>query len=356
MALVYRFQNVSDCMNTQALAGKHLAFGVFDGVHIGHISLVNEMLAHASKPQSLNRDAQNSREKNPSDAQNPSDAIPNTAILTFDKDPDELLFPDKTKKLMTNAERISELSKLPVESVFVLPFNTQLASLDANDFLNGLFGAGVASKKGTPTTNSTTPASIHVGEGFKFGHRAMGSADLMRSWAAGTSCEIFEVPLLCAHGSKVSSTRIRGLLSNNAANNLHLANKLLGKPFSVSGRVSEGRHEGTQFGFATANLNIPHEFDVLEHGVYAAYAYIQDASNNPTHSHIAAVSVGTSPTFANAQANIEAHILDFNEDIYGKQITLKFKKYLRPMKKFDNTQDLICAIDGDVSRVRETLG
>ena len=381
MARVYKFDSLRDCaracINAGALAGKHIAFGVFDGVHAGHVSLINEMLRYAKNS--------------------------NTAILTFDKDPDEVLFPEKTKKLMSNRARLQALSRLPVESVFALPFTREFAALEPEVFLRELLDDG------TVAGGSTAPASIHVGAGFRFGARAAGDINLMRTWARdyNSACKIFEVPLLQLFGAPVSSTRIRGLLARageacatvpdncstadllanagepceavpdncceaslltradnkNAApqTNLDLANTLLGHAFSVQGEVREGRHDGATFGFATANLHIAPEFDVLQHGVYAAYAHIEADSKHIEEgskcaevnsiTYKAAVSVGTSPTFEQAKANVEAHILDFEGNLYGKTITLEFAKYLRPMKKFENTQDLIDAISTDVEQV-----
>ena len=405
MARVYKFDSLRDCaracINAGALAGKHIAFGVFDGVHAGHVSLINKMLRYAKNS--------------------------NTAILTFDKDPDEVLFPEKTKKLMSNTARLQTLSRLPVESVFALPFTREFAALEPEVFLRELLDdgkieggstdgecaegakSGAGALNGAGTLSSTAPASIHVGAGFRFGARAAGDINLMRTWArdCNSACKIFEVPLLQLFGAPVSSTRIRGLLArageacaavpdncstadllanagepcaavpdncsdsllsprlgNNTTfpqTNLDLANTLLGHAFSVQGEVREGRHDGATFGFATANLHIAPEFDVLQHGVYAAYAHIEADSNHIEEgfkrtegnlkTYKAAVSVGTSPTFEQAKANVEAHILDFEGNLYGKTITLEFARYLRPMKKFENTQDLIDAISTDVEQV-----
>ena len=160
-------------------------------------------------------------------------------------------------------------------------------------------------------------------------------------------CEIHPHQLVSADGAPITATRIRLLLLDCK---LDEANRLLGHPYSLRETVQRGRGEGTDMGFATANLQVKPHDRVLGEGVYAAYATVAGTR------YKAAVSVGVSPTFeATTTANIEVHILDFSGDLVGQDVTLEFVKYLRPMIKFDSTEELIATVMGNIQWVRENL-
>lgn len=292
------------------LDGASVAFGVFDGVHEGHRFIIGEAV-NSAREEGLK-----------------------SAVITFDIDPDELFRPDELKKLMTNEERLAKLAELSVDAVVVLPFSREFASQSPEDFLEACFGA-------------SAPRHIHIGSDFHFGNKAAGNVDDLRRWGAERAMEVHGHELLAEHGRPVSATRIRGLLGEGKVAE---ANELLGHPYALTGTVRAGRGEGTDFGFATANLEIDPLMKAIGDGVYAAYAIVDGER------YKAAVNVGVPATFADrSTANIEAHILDFNRDIYGQPVEVQFIEWLRPMRPFDSTEELIATVKGNIQWVRDNL-
>lgn len=292
------------------LAGASCAFGVFDGVHEGHRFLIGRAVRRAHE--------------------HGRRAI----ALTFDIDPDQLFRAESHVKLMTDEDRLEMLSRSGVDAVVVLPFTREFAGLEPEAFLDALFG-------------KYCPASVHVGYDFRFGCRAKGSVGTLNAWAVDRGMVVDACDLLKGDGETVTATRIRGLL---AQGDIAQANELLGRPWRVAGTVERGRREGTDMGFATANLSIPANLRALGDGVYAARAYVGE-----TQAYRAAVSMGVAPTFENAQANCEAHLLDFEGDLYGREVTLEFLAYLRPMMKFDSLEELISTVMGNIQWVRDNV-
>ena len=301
---------VDESFDYSLFAGSSCAFGVFDGLHRGHQYLIESAMESAR-----------------------SDGARSIAI-TFDRDPDEVFHPDRLKKLMRNEDRLQALVDSGVDEVMVLPFTQPFYSLDPESFLAATFPAGV-------------PAHLHIGEDFRFGARAAGTVETLQVWGAHVDCEICAHSLVSADGLPITATRIRLLLLDC---NVDEATRLLGHPYSLRETVQRGRGEGADLGFATANLQVKSHDRVLGEGVYAAYATVDGVR------YKAAVSVGVSPTFeAQSTANMEAHILDFEGDLIGKDITLEFNAYLRPMIKFETVDELIATVNANISWVRENL-
>lgn len=290
-------------------SGASCAFGVFDGVHRGHRYL-------------LSCACETARESSGA-----------SIALTFDRDPDELFRADALKKLMTNEERICALAASGIDVVAVLPFTREFASLEPAAFLERTFG-------------THAPAHLHVGCDFRFGAKAAGAVADLASWGEVVGCAIHAHDLKSDDGAPITATRIRGLL---AACDIEEANRLLGHPYTVSGTVERGRGEGRDMGFRTANLSIDPELLSLGEGVYAAWAHVGERR------YKAAVSVGVSPVFAEAKADCEAHLLDFEGDLYGQPVRISFEHFLRPMIKFDSVDELIATVMGNIEWVRENL-
>ena len=300
---------MDDKFDWSVLAGASCAFGVFDGLHLGHRFLLDEAMRTAGDDG-------------------------RSVAITFDIDPDEIFHPDRLKKLMRNADRLAALDASGVDCVVVLPFTEEFRSRDPESFLASAFPAGA-------------PAHLHVGEDFRFGARAAGTVETLRAWAAGAGCEVHAHSLVSADGKPISSTRIRLLLLEHQIDE---ATRLLGHPYTLRETVRPGRGDGVDFGFATANLLLKPHDRVLDEGVYAAYAIVGGER------YKAAVSVGVSPTFeATSTANMEVHILDFSGDLVGRDITVEFMAYLREMRKFASTEELISTVEGNIAQVREML-
>lgn len=305
MALYYADKSFDQSL----LAGSSCAFGVFDGLHVGHRYLIGQ-------------------------AVNTRPAGNRAIAITFDIDPDEVFHPNRLKKLMRNADRLTALEASGVDDVVVIPFDEQFYTKSPEEFLETTFPQGV-------------PAHLHVGEDFRFGARAAGTVETLQEWGSRVGCEIHPHQLVTADGKPITATRIRLLLLDCK---LDEATRLLGHPYTLRETVQRGRGEGADMGFATANLQVKPHDRVLGEGVYAAYAIVAGERFK------AAVSVGVTPTFeASATADMEVHILDFNGDLVGQDITLEFVKYLRPMIKFETTEELIATVMGNIQWVRDNL-
>lgn len=293
---------------TARFAGSVCAFGVFDGVHKGHRYLLERACADA-------------REQ----------GAP-FIVLTFDIDPDERFHPDRLKKLLSNEDRLALLESF-CDEVAVIPFTESFAALSPERFLDTMFCIG-------------SPCSLHVGNDIRFGARAQGTIDDLLVWGEPHGMNVRAHELLSLDGRPVTATRIRLLLEQGK---IEQANELLGYRYALRAPVLAGRGEGASMGFRTANLVVPDLLRVLGDGVYAAYASVEGKR------YKAAVSVGVAPTFENARATVEAHLLDFDGDLYGKEIVLQFVNWLRPMRKFDSIEELIATVQGNIEWVRTNL-
>lgn len=306
MAKVY---NVDSSFDYELLSGASCAFGVFDGVHRGHQFLVGEAKRTAAENGGL------------------------AVAMTFDIDPDERFHAERLKKLMSNERRIEALAETGVDAVVVLPFTPEFSAQSPAGFLEATF-------------KDATPYAMHVGNDFHFGARAVGSVADLEAWAKTTGTRICAHDLKSADGRPITATRVRLLLADGKCAE---ACELLGHSYVFEGTVQAGRGEGTDMGFATANLILPAMMQVLGEAVYAAYAYVDGVR------YKAAMSVGTAPTFADATATCEVHILDFSGEIYGDTIQVEPVQFLRPMIKFASVDELIATVTSNIAWVRENL-
>ncbi len=294
----------------ERLAGAVCTIGVFDGVHRGHMLIIDDALRDAR--------ARGAR----------------CIVMTFDRDPDEMFAGGGFKKLMSNEQRICALAGTGADAVAVLPFGRTLADSSPDGFLDAVLSGAL-------------PAALHVGSDFRFGCGATGTVADLAGWGEEQGVAVHAHDLLRIGGERVSSTRIRGLL---AFGEVAQAAELLGHPYACAGIVEHGREAGREMGIRTANLTVPEELRALGDGVYAAYAIVGGER------YRAAVSVGIPPTYDDvATANMEAHILSFDGDLYGEPISLEFAAHLRPMQRFERTADLIAAIESDIAWVKGNL-
>lgn len=282
-----------------------LAIGVFDGVHAGHRALLADTIAEARRTGSA------------------------SVALTFDCDPERVLHPDTASPaLLTLEDRVDELCRAGVDIALVVPFTRELAALSAEEFLD------------TVVASSCHPVAIHVGRDFRFGAHAQGDLDTLYVWGVENHVEIRPHGLLEVDGEPVTSTRIRALVTDG---DVAPAAELLGRPTRVHGVVREGRGEGADIGFATANVT-PHEHACIPaDGVYAGRAVLADGTAWP-----AAISVGVPPTFPEARDFLEAHLIGYDGDLYGTEVTLEFIERLRAQDSFPTRSMLAEAIARDV--------
>jgi riboflavin kinase / FMN adenylyltransferase len=285
---------------------KSLTIGVLDGVHIGHRSLLATL-----RPTMIR------------------------TVLTFDPHPLEVLRPGTHPRLLTTLpERVTLLGVAGVECVGVLDL-AAIKELAPETFVTDVL------------VSTLQVGHVVVGEDFRFGKDRSGDVTLLTALGAEMSFEVETIPILDRGGEAVSSSRIRHLIEQGDVGE---AAQLLGSRFTVRGTVVDGDKRGRAIGFPTANLRPPAQKVIPASGVYAGMAVVAGES------HQAAINVGVRPTFGGGELLVEAFILDFEDDLYGKEIAIEFVERLRPELAFDDVSQLVEAMHEDVARARSILG
>jgi riboflavin kinase/FMN adenylyltransferase len=274
---------------------RHVAIGTFDGVHKGHQAVIDDA----------------------------------DTVLTFEPHPMTVIHAEAAPKLIMPFEvKRDVVDGLGVEELVVIPFDREFSKIPAEGFIDQVLVERLGAKK------------VSVGENFRFGAKAKGDPEML---SAREEFETRVVPLVEVDGETVSSTRIRALV---AAGDMEGAMHCLGAPFMLEGPVVEGDRRGRDLGFPTANLVPPDGLIIPGHGVYAAFA----------NGHPAAVNVGVRPTFETGRGVlIESYLIDFDEDLYGRNLRVAFVKRLRGERRFPGTDELIAAMNRDVADAREAL-
>lgn len=294
------------------LGAASIAIGVFDGVHRGHqeliAALVRDARAHGCK----------------------------AVVVTFDPDPDVVVSPSPAQKLMTTADRLHALAQTGVDVVVAVPFTPEVAALDHVGFLKLL-------------SRVVDIRSIRVGSDFRLGRGGASGVAEMQAWGAERGVDVFGHELLCADGQTICATRIRQELRQG---HVELAAELLGRPYMLRGIVAGGRHQGSDMGFPTANIQVPECIQVPADGVYEGLVLVEDTV------WPAAVNVGLPPTYANdaASAHLEANLIGYAGDLYGASVSLVFTRWLRPSRVFDSLDELIATVEGNIDDIRHHLG
>jgi len=281
-----------------------VAVGVFDGVHVGHQEVARQIVEAARL----------------------QDLIP--IALTFDPHPLEFLDPARAPLLLTSVEQRCELlGALGIGAVGVLPF-PQIRDLAPEVFATEVLGARLQAKL------------VAVGADFRFGRDRKGDTHLLESLGGSIGMSVTIVQLIGElNGEKASSSRVRELI---VVGDVEHAAVLLGRWFELRGPVMHGDSRGRQIGFPTANLHVPERMAVPADGVYAAFAGVGGAH------HPAVVNIGSRPTFGPGQATVEAHLLDFDGNLYGSELSLRFVSRLRNEQRFESVDRLVEQIGRDV--------
>jgi len=296
-----------------SLGSAAVAIGVFDGVHVGHQALLRDTVDDARARNIL------------------------AVAVTFDRDPDQIVSAGSAApQLLTLADKLDCIAETGVDDILVVPFTPVLAEMAPESFVDSVLLA------------SMRPVSVHVGRDFRFGARATGNVDTLQRLGLSYSFEVWPYNLIEVDGSPVTSTRIRALV---AAGNVAAAADLLCRRPRVTGTVRRGRGEGVTLGFPTANIE-PVPFAALPaDGVYAGRAILEDGIE-----WAAAISVGTPPMFPEARDYLEAHLVDFEGDLYGQSVTLEFWEKLRDLQSYPSLEALTEAIAADVDAALDVAG
>jgi riboflavin kinase / FMN adenylyltransferase len=296
-----------------------IALGNFDGVHRGHLALLELARTRA--------DAHGG----------------DAGVVTFDPHPAQFFSPNLAPPLiMPLARRLELCAHAGMDFVLVEPFNKQTARMEAEDFVKGFLARDL------------TAHNIVVGHDFHFGKGRRGDPTLLAALGDVLGIDVDVVAPVSVGGVPCSSTKIREFVLEGRVEGARL---LLGRPFEITGLVVEGDKRGRTIGFPTAN--IISEGDLMPRtGVYSAWAYLVDESGDAeTTKHASAVNIGTNPTFARSQQGkplrIEAHLIDFVGNLYGKRLRLELLSRLRDERRFDDVAQLTAQIRQDVIHAKE---
>jgi riboflavin kinase/FMN adenylyltransferase len=288
-----------------------VTIGVFDGVHRGHQEIIGHTVKRAR------------------------DLGIKSVVVTFDPHPAEVVRPGSHPAVLTEPPRKAELIEaLGADVLCVIPFTPDFSRRSAEAFVHDVL------------VEHLHAALVVVGENFRFGHRAAGDVSLLTRLGRTFGFGVEGAPLVAADDTVFSSTYIRACVD---AGDVGAAAAALGRPHRLEGVVVRGDQRGRELGFPTANLLCGPHAAIPADGVYAAWLVRR------SQRHMAAVSIGTNPTFSGQERRVEAYVLDFDGDLYGERLALDFIAQLREMRHYDGIEPLIAQIEQDVTDTRELL-
>lgn len=286
-----------------------LAIGVFDGVHLGHQQVIRQTVADAEQHEAL------------------------SVVVTFDRHPSAIVAPARVPPLIYSLpQKLRAIESLGVDATWLIRFDEEFSRQSGEEFVRGLgrdFGH---------------LHSVCVGSEFTFGHKRSGNVELLRRLGSEMEFTVHGLAAVALDGSTVSSTRIREAIARGELDN---ASQMLGRGYAIAGLVVKGDQLGRKLGFPTANLDVA-GLALPPNGVYAAHARTQGRTLR------AAVNIGVRPTVAGTTPvpRVEAHLLDFDGDLYGAEVELSFVARLREERKFASVEALKEQIARDVAEAR----
>lgn len=294
--------------------GASVAMGNFDGVHLGHLSVIDR--------------ARQSRNEG---------AAP-LGVVTFEPHPRQVFAPDSAPFRLMNAEaRANRLAKLGVAELYELPFDANLYGLSPAEFARQVLAEGLG------------VSHVVVGADFRFGKGRTGTAQDLATLGKDLGFAVTIAPLLSIDGTEISSTAIRQALAEGRP---RAAAAMLGHWHRIDGEVIHGEKRGRQLGYPTANMSVA-GLHLPRLGVYAVKA---DVLTGPqAGAYMGAASLGVRPMFGVNQPNLETFLFDFTGDLYGQHLSIGFVDYLRPEMKFDGLPALITQMEADCTKAREIL-
>lgn len=285
-----------------------LTLGVFDGLHLGHQRIMQTVVDRAKAVGAV------------------------ATAITFDPHPRAVLHPESAPPLLqTLDQRLANLEVLGIEQVIVEPFTREFAAQPAEDFLNNI------------THDRLHAREVYLGKGFAFGKDRGGNIALLRKMSEKLGFAADEVGEVQIRGQRISSSKIRHLLADGQVN---LARRMLGRPYGVEGVIIRGNRRGHTIGFPTANLK-PHNRVIPRFGVYATATLIDGKWRKSI------TNIGVRPTFeSDSEPSIESYIFDFDGDLYGDVLRVRFLYRIRDERKFNGIDELKAQIEKDTRRAR----
>ena len=287
-----------------------ITVGTFDGVHLGHQKIITHLVKKA-------------KQKNCG-----------TLLLTFDPHPRKVVQPSNAPMLLQTIEERSEiLSKLGLEIIFVQPFTKAFSKLNAEEYVKDIL------------VNQLNVEHLLVGYNHRFGRNRTANIFDLKKLGKKYKFSVGEIQAHIVNKITVSSTKIRHAINNG---NIKYANSLLGHTYKLKGIVMKGRQNGKKIGFPTANVKINEREKILpKNGVYAVKVNYNEMTN------LAMMNIGTNPTFSGNYISNEVHLINWNGNLYKKEIEIFFIERIRDEKKFNSIQDLSIQLHNDKNYVLE---
>jgi riboflavin kinase/FMN adenylyltransferase len=306
-----------------ALTPTVIALGKFDGVHRGHLRVIEPILTRVS-----------------------GSSHPYSTVVTFNPHPNEF-FTGKPRNWLTPLdEKIQQLRLLGVQQLVLLPFDKELSALTPEEFVENILVQQLQCQR------------ISVGQDFRFGYQRRGTAKDLEILGAKYGIPVTIVPLEicdgdlipCAPGERVSTSLIRQCLENG---DVQKANQLLGRPYSLIGSVIKGQQLGRTIGFPTANLQLPKQKFLPRFGVYAVRVKnLGDIADTASFDCWGVMNIGCRPTVDGTHPVTEVHLLDWSGDLYCKKLTVELEKFLRTEQKFPSLEALKEQIQQDCAAAK----
>jgi riboflavin kinase/FMN adenylyltransferase len=293
------FNNLDDIPDNHGPSS--ITIGNFDGLHIGHIELLKNTITLAKA----------------------NNTIP--VVLTFNPMPEEYFQNEYFFRLMNNTEKLGFIEDYGIEEIILIPFNEEFSKMDENRFIEEVLVKKLNAKH------------IIVGNDFRFGHKRIGNVKLLESYGHDKGIEVTIVNLIEISGKKISSTGIRKLLISGKISE---ANNLLGKPFSIQGKIIHGEKVGRELGYPTANIEIYKSYPI--NGIF-----LVEVLHGNSDKLYGLASIGNKPTFSGTNDVLEVFIFNFKLDIYGETIKVIFLEKIRDQIKFNTKEELIDQMKSD---------
>lgn len=293
--------NVNNTIYNEEVA---IVLGDFDGLHTGHLALIN----------AVKKEAKINNIK--------------SSVLFFNNHTRSVTKKSKDLNLLSdNEQKLAILRELNIDIVYSINFNKEMMSLSGEEFVKKILLGKLNTKV------------VVVGFNYKFGHKASCDASLLKKFGEKYGFKVIVVAPVCIDGQLISSTLIRNLIKQG---NIKKANKFLGREYSIKGKVIEGYKRGRRLGFPTANLKADGNFTIPKFGVYKTSTVVDNKK------YLSVTSVGKNPTYDEKDIKIETHLIDFKEDIYGQRLEIIFLEYMRDEIKFNSEIELINQISYDI--------
>ena len=286
-----------------------VALGNFDGIHIGHKYLIEDMVKEAKRKKLK------------------------SSVLLFKNHTKTILKNDDNKLhiITSNDQKLEILNGLGVETVYILNFDEKIMQLSGNNFVEKII------------IESLNAKLVTVGFDYRFGYKASGDSEYLRELGMKMGFDVNIIEPIYIGKEVVSSTEIRNLIK---AGDVKIANELLGRQYTITGTVVKGKNRGNKIGYPTANIELNHDFIMPKEGVYKTITILRNKE------YLSITNIGYNLTFNEKELKVENHILNFNMNIYDEIIGVKFIDFIRSDTKFNSVEELTKQIKNDVDYVK----